>query len=118
MKARAVLLPLLAAVAVLALGWPAVRLASAYPDAAPGGGAPWEVAVQAGAAAAALLAGTALAARRASALCGILLMLAAPAIVIAALPTAQARPALLFTVALAGGALAPALLGSAALTCP
>src|ERR1700722_15711436 len=118
MKARAAALPALAAVAVLALGWPAVRLAAAYPDAAPGGGAPWEIAVQAIAAAAVLVAGTALTARRATALGGTLLTLAAPAILIAALPTAQARPALLFTIALAGGALAPALLGSAALTCP
>jgi signal transduction histidine kinase len=38
--------------------------------------------------------------------------------VIAAAPVAQARPALLFTIVLAGAALAPALLGSAALTCP
>jgi signal transduction histidine kinase len=118
MKARAVALPALAAAAVLVLGWPAVRLAAAYPDAAPGGGAPWETSVQAAAAAAVLAAGTALAARRATALSGTLLILAAPAILIAALPAAQARPALLFTVALAGGALAPALLGSAALTCP
>ena len=118
MKARAVGLPALAAVAVLALGWQAARLAAAYPDTAPGGGAPWEVAVQAAAAASALAAGAALTVRRGTALCGALLLLAAPAITIGAVPPAQARPALLFTVALAGGALAPALLGSAALTCP
>jgi signal transduction histidine kinase len=118
MKARAVGLPALTAVAVLALGWPTVRLAAAYPDAAPGGGASWEVAVQAAAAASALMAGAALAVRRGTALCGALLMLSAPAITIGAVPVAQARPALLFTAALAGGGLAPALLGSAALTCP
>jgi hypothetical protein len=50
--------------------------------------------------------------------CGTLLMLAGPAIVIAAVPVAQASSALLFTIVLAGAALAPALLGAAALTCP
>jgi signal transduction histidine kinase len=103
---------------VLALGVPMVRFAASYPDTAPGGGAPWQVALQAAAAASAVTAGAALAAHRATALCGTLLMLAGPAIVITAVPTAQARPALLFTIVLAGAALAPALLGSAALTCP
>ena len=103
---------------MLALGVPMVRLAASYPDTAPGGGAPWQVALQAAAAASAVAAGAALAAHRATAVCGTLLMLAGPAIVIAAVPVAQARPALLFTIVLAGAALAPALLGAAALTCP
>ena len=59
----------------------------------------------------AVAAGAALAAHRTTALCGTLLMLAGPAVVIAAVPVAPARPALLFTIALAGPALAPALLG-------
>ncbi|MGH3173896.1 MAG: hypothetical protein ACRDPF_08540, partial [Streptosporangiaceae bacterium] len=111
-------MPALVAAAVLALGVPMVRLAVSYPDTAPGGGAPWQVALQAAAAAGAVAAGAALAAHRATAVCGTLLMLAGPAIVIAAVPVAQARPALLFTIVLAGSALAPALLGAAALTCP
>jgi signal transduction histidine kinase len=115
---RAVAVPALAAAAVVALGGPAVRLAASYPDTAPGGGAPWEIALQAAAAAGAVAAGAALAAHRATALSGTLLMLAGPAVVIAAAPVAPARPALLFTIVLAGAALAPALLGSAALTCP
>ena len=110
--------PATMAAAVLALGVPMVRLAASYPDTAPGGGAPWQIAVQAAAAAGAVAAGAVLAAHRATALCGTLLTLAAPAIVIAATPVAQARPPLLFTVVLAGAALAPALLGAAALTCP
>jgi signal transduction histidine kinase len=110
--------PALAAAAVLALGVPMVRLAVSYPDAAPGGGAPWQVALQAAAAASAVAAGAALAAHRATAVCGTLLMLAGPAVVIAAVPVAQASSALLFTIVLAGAALAPALLGAAALTCP
>jgi signal transduction histidine kinase len=110
--------PALIAAAVLALGVPMVRLAASYPDTAPGGGAPWQVALQAAAAVGAVAAGVALAAHRRTALCGTLLMLAGPAVVIAAVPVAPARPALLFTIALAGAALAPALLGSAALTCP
>ena len=110
--------PALVAAAVLALGVPMVRLAASYPDTAPGGGAPWQVALQAAAAAGAVAAGAALAAHRATAVCGTLLMLAGPAVVIAAVPVAQARPALLFTIVLAGAALAPALLGAAALTCP
>jgi hypothetical protein len=110
--------PALMAAAVLALGVPMVRLAVSYPDTAPGGGAPWQIALQAAAAAGAVTAGAALAAHRATALCGTLLMLAGPAIVIAATPVAPAPPALLFTIVLAGAALAPALLGSAALTCP
>jgi hypothetical protein len=108
----------LMAAAVLAVGVPMLRLAASYPDTAPGGGALWQVALQAAAAAGAVAAGAALAAHRTTALCGTLLMLAGPAVVIAAVPVAPARPALLFTIALAGPALAPALLGSAALTCP
>jgi signal transduction histidine kinase len=110
--------PALVAAAVLGLGASVVRLAASYPDTAPGGGAPWQVGLQAAAAAGAVAAGAALAAHRATAVCGTLLMLAGPAIVIAAAPVAQARPALLFTIVLAGAALAPALLGAAALTCP
>src|SRR5580704_12792721 len=110
--------PALMAAAVLAVGVPMVRLAASYPDTAPGGGALWQVALQAAAAVGAVAAGAALAAHRTTALCGTLLMLAGPAVVIAAVPVAPARPALLFTIALAGPALAPALLGSAALTCP
>jgi len=106
------------AAAVLALGVPVVRLAASYPDTAPGGGAPWQIALQAAAAVGAVAAGAALAAHQATALCGTLLTLAGPAIVVAATPVAQARPALLFTIVLAGAALAPALLGAAALTCP
>ena len=110
--------PALMAAAVLAVGVPMVRLA-AWCGPAPGGGAPWQVALQAAAAVGAVTAGAALAAHRTTALCGTLLMLAGPAVVIAAVPVAApARPALLFTIALAGPALAPALLGSAALTCP
>ncbi|HET6190859.1 MAG TPA: hypothetical protein VFE59_28135, partial [Trebonia sp.] len=109
--------PALIAAAVLALGVSMVRLAASYPDTAPGGGTPWQVALQAAAAVGAVAAGVALAAHRRTALCGTLLMLAGPAVVIAAVPVAPARPALLFTIALAGAALAPALLGSAALTC-
>jgi signal transduction histidine kinase len=110
--------PVLAAAAVLALGVPMARLASANPDTAPGGGAPWQVALPLAAAAGAAAAGAALAARRATAVCGTLLMLAGPAVVIAAVPVAPAHPALLFTIVLAGAALPPALLGAAALTCP
>jgi signal transduction histidine kinase len=111
-------LPVLMATAVLALGVPMVRLAASYPDTALGGGAPWQIALQAAAAASAVTAGAALAVHRATALCGTLLTLAGPAIVITATPAAPARPALLFTIVLAGAALAPALLGAAALTCP
>jgi signal transduction histidine kinase len=108
----------LAAAAALALGGPMVRLAAAYPDAAPGGGAPWQLALQAAAAAGAVGAGAWLAAHRATVVCGTLLALAGPAIAAGGLPAAQARPALLFTVALAGAPLAPALLAAVALTCP
>ena len=74
-------LPALAAVAVLVLGVPMVRLAASHPDTAPGGGAPWQIALQAAAAASAVIAGAALAARRATVLCGTLLALAGPAAV-------------------------------------
>ena len=110
--------PVLAAAVALALGVPMARLASANPDAAPGGGTPWQVALQLAAAAGAVAAGAALAARRATLACGTLFVLAGPAVVIAAVPVAPAHPALLFTIVLAGAALAPALLGAAALTCP
>ena len=83
--------PALMAATVLALGVPMVRLAGSYPDTAPGGGAPWQVALQAAAAASAVTAGAALATHRATALCGTLLMLAGPAVVIAAVPVAPAR---------------------------
>ena len=83
-------MPALAAAAVLALGVPMVRLAASYPDTAPGGGALWEIALQAAAAASAVAAGATLAAHRATAVCGTLLMLAGPAVVIAAVPVAQA----------------------------
>src|SRR6202042_1891879 len=66
----------LMAAAVLAVGGPMVRLAASYPDTAPGGGAIWQVALQAAAAAGAVAAGAALAAHRTTALCGTLLMLA------------------------------------------
>jgi hypothetical protein len=66
---------------VLALGVPMVRLAASHPDTAPGGGAPWQIALQAAAAASAVIAGAALAARRATVLCGTLLALAGPAAV-------------------------------------
>src|ERR1700753_919102 len=108
----------LTAAATLVLGVPMVRLAVAYPDITPGGGAPWPLALKTAAAAGAVIAGAALARHRATMLCGTLLMLAGPAIVISGVPVAQARPALLFTIVLAGSALAPALLGAAALTCP
>ena len=117
-RAASSAVPALAAAAALALVVPMVRLAASYPDTAPGGGAPWQLALQVAAAASAVTAGAALAAHRATALCGTLLMLAGPAVVIAASPVASARPALLFTIVLAGAALAPALLGAAALTCP
>jgi signal transduction histidine kinase len=108
----------LTAAATLVLGVPMVRLAVAYPDITPGGGTPWPLALKTAAAAGAVIAGAALARHRATMLCGTLLMLAGPAIVISGVPVAQARPALLFTIVLAGSALAPALLGAAALTCP
>ena len=40
MPAASRVVPVLAAAAAVALGGPMVRLAAAYPDAAPGGGAP------------------------------------------------------------------------------
>jgi signal transduction histidine kinase len=108
----------LTAAATLLLGVPMVRLAAAYPDITPGGGTPWPLALKTAAAVGAVIAGAALATHRATMLCGTLLMLAGPAVVISGVPVAQARPALLFTIVLAGSALAPALLGAAALTCP
>ena len=101
--------------AVLALGMQTSRLAAAHPDAALGGGAPWESAVQVGAAAAA---GLALILNRRVTACGVLLALTGPAILVAQLPAPDADSALLFTAALAGGSLAPFLAGSAGLACP
>ena len=101
--------------AVLALGMQTSRLAAAHPDAALGGGAPWESAVQVGAAAAA---GLALILNRRVTACGVLLALTGPAILLAQLPAPDADSALLFTAALAGGSLAPFLAGSAGLACP
>src|ERR1700722_17573486 len=57
--------PALMAAAVLAVGVPMVRLAASYPDTAPGGGALWQVALQAAAAVGAVAAGAALGAPRA-----------------------------------------------------
>jgi signal transduction histidine kinase len=106
------------ALPVVALGIVTSRLAAAHADAALGGGAPWESAVQVGAAAAAIAAGTVLVLNRRVKACGVLLALTGPAILLAQAPVPEASSALLFTAALAGGSLAPALAGSAALTCP
>ena len=103
---------------VVALGIETSRLAAAHADAALGGGAPWESAVQVGAAAAAIAAGMVLVLNRRVKACGALLALTGPAILLAQVPVPDASSALLFTAALAGGSLAPALAGSAALTCP
>jgi signal transduction histidine kinase len=103
---------------VLALGIDTSRLAAAHPDAALGGGAPWESAVQVGAAIGATAAGLALTLNRRVTACGVLLALTGPAILLAQLPAPDAGSALLFTAALAGGSLAPFLAGSAALACP
>ena len=103
---------------VLALGVETSRLAAAHPDAALGGGAPWESAVQAGAAVGATAAGLALILNRRVTACGVLLALTGPAILLAQLPAPDAGSALLFTAALAGGSLAPFLAGAAALACP
>ena len=103
---------------VLALGAEASRLAAAHPDAAIGGGAPWENIVQAGAAVAAAAAGAVLVLEHRAVACGVLLALTGPAILLAQVPVPDASSALLFTAALAGGSLALALAGSAAMTCP
>jgi signal transduction histidine kinase len=103
---------------VLALGAETSRLAAANPDAALGGGAPWESIVQVGAAVAAAAAGAVLVFEHRAAACGLFLALTGPAILLAQVPVPDASSALLFTAALAGGSLAPALAGSAAMTCP
>jgi signal transduction histidine kinase len=103
---------------VLALGAETARLAAAHPDAALGGGAPWEAIVQVGAAVAAAAAGAVLMFEHRAVVCGLLLALTGPAILLAQLPVPDASSALLFTAGLAGGSLAPALAGSAAVACP
>ena len=108
----------LATLPVLALGAETSRLAAAHPAAALGGGAPWESVVQVGAAVAAVAAGAVLVLEHRITACGLLLALTGPAILLAQLPAPDASSALLFTVGLAGGSLAPALAGSAGLTCP
>ena len=109
---------LLATLPVLALGAETSRLAAAHPETALGGGAPWESLVQVGAAVAAVAAGVALMLERRVTACGLLLALTGPAILLAQLPVPDASSALLFTAGLAGGSLAPALAGSAAMACP
>jgi signal transduction histidine kinase len=109
---------LLATLPVLALGAETSRLAAAHPETALGGGAPWESAVQVGAAIAAVAAGVVLMLEHRARACGLLLALTGPAILLAQVPIPDASSALLFTVVLAGGSLAPALAGSAALTYP
>jgi signal transduction histidine kinase len=103
---------------VLALGAETSRLAAAHPDVALGGGAPWESIVQVGVAVAAAAAGAVLVFEHRAVVCGLLLALTGPAILLAQLPVPDASSALLFTAALAGGLLVPALAGSAAVTCP
>ena len=109
---------LLVTLPVLALGAETSRLAPAHPEAALGGGAPWESLVQVGAAVAAVAAGVVLMLEQRLTACGLLLALTGPAILLAQLPVPVASSALLFTAGLAGGSLAPALAGSAAVTCP
>ena len=108
----------LATLPVLALGAQTSRLAAAHPEAALGGGAPWESVVQVGAAVAAVAAGAVLVLEHRITACGLLLALTGPAILLAQLAVPDASSALLFTAGLAGASLAPALAGSAALTCP
>jgi signal transduction histidine kinase len=105
-------------VLVLALGVETSRLAAAHAAAAPGGGAGWQNALQVSAAVGAVIAGLTLALDRRIGACGWLLALTGPAIVLAQVPVPDAGSALLFTAALAGGQLTPALAGSAALACP
>jgi signal transduction histidine kinase len=118
MKAGSRAAVLAGALPVLALGIETSRLAAAHASAALGGGTLWESAVQVGAAVSAGAAGISLAVNRRVVACGALLALTGPAILLAQLPTPYAGSALLFTTALAGGALAPFLAGSAALACP
>ena len=108
----------LATLPVLALGAETSRLAAAHPEAALGGGAPWGDALQVGAAVAAVAAGVVLVLEHRVTMCGLLLALTGPAILLAQVPVPDASSALLFTAGLAGGSLAPALAGSAALTYP
>jgi hypothetical protein len=103
---------------VLALGAETSRLAATHPEAALGGGAPWENALQVAAAVAAAAAGAVLMSEHRAVACGLFLALTGPAILLAQVPIPDASSALLFTAALAGGSLAPALAGSAAVTCP
>ena len=109
---------LLVTLPVLALGAETSRLAAAHPEAALGGGAPWESLVQVGVAVAAVAAGVVLMLEQRLTACGLLLALTGPAILLAQLPVPDASSALLFTAGLAGGSLAPALAGSAAMACP
>jgi signal transduction histidine kinase len=104
--------------AALALGVATSRLAAAHPDAALGGGALWESVIQVGAAVAAAAAGLRMVLNRQFAACGVLLALAGLAILLAQLPAQDSGSALVFTVALVGGQLAPFLAGSAAVACP
>ena len=103
---------LVATLPVVALGVETSRLAAAHADAALGGGAPWESAVQVGAAAGAIAAGMVLVLDRRVTACGMLLALTGPAILLAQVPVPDAGSALLFTAALVGGSLASALAGS------
>ena len=109
---------LLVTLPVLALGAETSRLAAAHPEAALGGGAPWESLVQVGVAVAAVAAGVVLMLEQRLTACGLLLALTGPAILLAQLPVPDASSAVLFTAGLAGGSLAPALAGSAAMACP
>jgi signal transduction histidine kinase len=109
---------LLATLPVLALAAGTSRLAAAHPEAALGGGAPWENVVQVGAALAAVAAGVVLMLERRVTICGLLLALTGPTILLAQVPVPDASSTLLFTAGLAGGSLAPAMAGSAALTYP
>ena len=103
---------------MLVLGIATSRLAAAHPDAALGGGAPWEGVIQVGAAAAAAAAGLRMVPNRQFAACGVLLALAGLAILLVQLPVQDSGSALVFTAVLVGGQLAPFLAGSAAVACP
>lgn len=115
-SSRAVLVA--GSVLVLALGVETSRLAAAHAGAALGGGAAWPNALEIIAAVAAVIAGLALALDRRVRACGWLFALTGPAIILAQIPVPDAGSAVLFTASLAGGLLAPALAGSAALACP
>jgi len=117
MRARSRAALTLATLTLCAVGVEVSRLAATHGDAALGGGAWWENLVQVGAAASATVTGSVLVARgvRAS---GMLLASTGPAILIAQLPLSGAGTSLVFTAALVGGAVAPALASSAAITYP